>query len=424
MTTQTIRSKGIFYGLPTFPDHPGDLTGLVVGANGISGQYIVRALAEAPERWSRIVAVSRRPSVAPDASGKVEHLALDLLSLPPQEIAGALRESEVRPDHVFFCAYVQPPAEAGRTIWEDAERLTAVNLKLLANMLEGLELAGALPKRVLVQFGMKYYGVHLGPGTWPQEESDPRVGQHLEPNFYYAQHDYLKAFCAKHGIEWVETRPGWVLGAVPDAAMNVALPLGLYAAICRHMGEPLAFPGDLAAWDCPATNSSAMLNGYMAEWAILSPAAANQSLNMTDDSAFTWGRLWQKLAGWYGMDWLPPSDDAGAYRQVDFKYDPPRGFGPKGRLRFTFLFSEWARRPQVRQAWAELSRRHGLTPAELTDTDRIFGLLDYILSAVPQLLNADKLKRLGFFGTVSSYEVYRSVIAEMAEMKVLPPLET
>jgi nucleoside-diphosphate-sugar epimerase len=419
---QTICSRGIFHGLPAYPDEPGGMTAIVAGANGISGQYMVRALAQAPERWSRIVAVSRRPAVASPAGAHVEHLAVDLLSLSPAEIGAAFSSRDVRPDHVFFCAYVQPPAEEGRTIWEDAETLTAVNLKLLSNFLEGLEQAGALPRRVLVQFGMKYYGVHLGPGNWPQEESDPRVGEDNEPNFYYAQHDYLKAFCARHGIEWVETRPGWILGAVPDAAMNIALPIGLYASICRHMGEPLVFPGDLAAWDCPATNSSAMLNAYMAEWAVLSPAAANQSLNMTDDSAFTWGRLWQKLAGWYGMDCVPPSADASEYRQADFKYDPPRGFGPRGRMRFTFLFSEWARRPEVRKAWAELARVHGLAPPDETDGDRIFGLLDYILSAVPQLLNADKVKRLGFFGTVSSYDVYRSVIEEMASMKVLPPL--
>ncbi|TPN85589.1 SDR family oxidoreductase [Mesorhizobium sp. CU2] len=423
MTSHVIQSRGIFHGLPTYPETLTGLTAIVAGANGISGSYIVRALAQSPQRWSKIWALSRRPATGTPAGDQVEHVAMDLLDASPQSIAAELKEKGVKADYAFFCAYLQPPAEPGRTIWEDAERLTAVNLKLLENFLEGLALAGSLPKRVLVQFGMKYYGVHLGPANYPQEESDPRVGEALEPNFYYAQHDHLKAFCARHGIEWVETRPGWVLGAVPDAAMNITLPLAMYAAIRRHMNEPLVFPGDLAAWECPATNSSAMLNGYMAEWAALAQTTANQSLNMTDDSAFTWGRLWQKLAGWYGIGYTPPSDDASAYRHTDFKYDPPRGFGPKGRIRFTFTFSEWAGRPAVQAAWAELARQHGLTPARLTDIDRIFGLLDYILSAVPQLLNADKVKRLGFFGTVSSYDTYRSVIEEMAGMKMLPPVD-
>ncbi|RVD33465.1 SDR family oxidoreductase [Mesorhizobium sp. M4A.F.Ca.ET.020.02.1.1] len=419
MITQVIQSRGIYHGLPTYPETVRGLTAIVAGANGISGSYIVKALAQAPERWSKIWAVSRRSATTVPPGPQVEHLAMDLLDASAQSIAAQLEEKGVKADYAFFCAYLQPPAEPGRTIWEDAERLTEVNLKLLSNFLEGLVLAGSLPKRVLVQFGMKYYGVHLGPVAYPQEESDPRVGEALEPNFYDAQHDYLKAFCARHGINWVETRPGWVLGAVPDAAMNITLPLAMYASIRRHLNEPLVFPGDLAAWECPATNSSAMLNGYMA---VLSDAAANQSLNMTDDSAFTWGRLWQKLAAWYGIAYTPPSDEASTYRQTDFKYDPPRGFGPKGRMRFTFTFSEWARRPEVQEAWAELASRHGLMPARLTDIDRIFGLLDYILSAVPQLLNADKVKRLGFFGTVSSYESYRSVIEEMAAMKMLPPL--
>lgn len=168
-------------------------------------------------------------------------------------------------------------------------QVEGLSLDLLANFLEGLALADSLPKRALLQFGMKYSGVHLGPATYPQEEADPRVGLQNEPNFYYAQHDYLKEFCSRHGIEWVDTRPGWILGAVPDAAMNITLSLAMYASVCRELGEPLVFPGDIAAWECPATNSSAMLNAYMAEWAVLSPAAANQSFNMTDDSSFTWG---------------------------------------------------------------------------------------------------------------------------------------
>jgi hypothetical protein len=97
---------------------------------------------------------------------------------------------------------VQPSAETGKTIWEDAERLTEVNRRLLANFLEAM--ADSLPKRVLLQFGMKYYGVHLGPANYPREKADPRVGEQNEPNYYYAQHDYPQDFCGRHGTEWVD----------------------------------------------------------------------------------------------------------------------------------------------------------------------------------------------------------------------------
>jgi hypothetical protein len=76
----TIQSKGIFHGLPTFPGVAGGLTAIVAGANGISGQYIVRALAEAPERWSRVLAMSRRPPSGALPGKQAEGLSLDLLA--------------------------------------------------------------------------------------------------------------------------------------------------------------------------------------------------------------------------------------------------------------------------------------------------------------------------------------------------------
>jgi hypothetical protein len=42
MSSQTVFLKGIFHGLPTFPQHNGKkLTAIVTGANGISGSTMV-----------------------------------------------------------------------------------------------------------------------------------------------------------------------------------------------------------------------------------------------------------------------------------------------------------------------------------------------------------------------------------------------
>lgn len=41
MAVQTICSKGIFHGLPVFPDDVEGLTAIVTGANGISGTHMV-----------------------------------------------------------------------------------------------------------------------------------------------------------------------------------------------------------------------------------------------------------------------------------------------------------------------------------------------------------------------------------------------
>lgn len=41
-----------------------------------------------------------------------------------------------------------------------------------------------------------------------------------------------------------------------------------------------------------------MLNAYLMEWVVLTDAARNEAFNACDSSAFTWGKLWPKLAGW------------------------------------------------------------------------------------------------------------------------------
>jgi hypothetical protein len=235
----------------------------------------------------------------------------------------------------------------------------------LRNFLEAQALLKTLPKTVLLQLGAKYYGVHLGPAAVPQEELDPRVL--LEPNFYYSQEDYLTTFAARHQINWVTTRPSWIPGAVLEAAMNLCLPLGIYATVQKHLGKPLEYPADLAAWETQQTLSSAQMNGYLAEWAVLTRAAQNGSLNATDDCAFTWGKFWPKLAAWFDIPWKGPADavdadsgeQAAQLHKVETPYSPPpRGFGPPGRLKYKFTLVEWAKRREVQEAWKEIAAKN------------------------------------------------------------------
>lgn len=37
----TIRSDGIYHGLPVFPENVGGLTAIITGANGISGTHMI-----------------------------------------------------------------------------------------------------------------------------------------------------------------------------------------------------------------------------------------------------------------------------------------------------------------------------------------------------------------------------------------------
>jgi hypothetical protein len=96
MSTQTVHSNHIFHGLPQFPDHVQGLTAIITGANGISGQYMLKVLTQSPKRWARIYCLSRRPPVV---EGKlpdfVKHIPLDFLD-EPNVIAKTLLDKSVK----------------------------------------------------------------------------------------------------------------------------------------------------------------------------------------------------------------------------------------------------------------------------------------------------------------------------------------
>jgi hypothetical protein len=128
---------------------------------------------------------------------------------------------------------------------------------LLRNFCEALLLANIKPNRIMLQTGAKIYGIHLGPATTPQEETDPRVT--LEPNFYYPQEDFLWEFCKKQDIDCNICMPASIPGAVSDAAMNIVFPLRVYASVQKHLGEKLEFPTDLQVWDSNVCMSSCQM---------------------------------------------------------------------------------------------------------------------------------------------------------------------
>ncbi|CAK4031005.1 hypotheticalsprotein [Lecanosticta acicola] len=417
MSIQQIQSKGIFHGLPVYPREQSGLTAIITGANGISGHYMLRVLSEDPKRWKRIICLSRRPPLIPGGLPEnAEHIPCDFLA-SPQEIADVLKKHSAEADHVFFFSYIQPVPKEGAGLWSNARELCDINSKLLDNFLQALQLAAITPKRFMLQTGAKNYGGHLGPTKLPQEETDPRV--ELEPNFYYPQEDLLWKYCEETGVGWSVHMPGPIVGAVPDAAMNCAFPLAVYAAVCKQLGKPFEFPGDISSWQMPQSMSAAQMNAYQEEWAcLLGPP--NQKYNTCDDSAFTWEQCWPKIARWYGIESKGPQDGE-KYDEFETRF-VPRGYGPKGITRRKFSTVAWAKKPEVQQAWSELVREHGLTQ-ELKDIDRVFGFLDGTLCRpAPLLFSMDKSRKLGWHGFVDSSEAMLDVFRDFAKLQMIPPV--
>ncbi|KAL4813949.1 hypothetical protein BDW67DRAFT_192585 [Aspergillus spinulosporus] len=416
--TQTVKSHGLFQGVPTYPQTPelSNLSAVVTGANGLSGYHMVRVLAAAPERWSKIYCLSRRAPPSNffadlgDGAARVEHIPVNFLS-ETAEIASRLRENIPKVDYIFFFSYMQPEQEGSVLgMWSDAEGLTKVNSTLLSNFLGALGQADLHPKRFLIQTGAKQY--------------DPRVS--LEPNFYYPQEDALAAHCAATGVGWNVVRPSYIIGAVRDGALNHMIGLAIYAAIQAHVNQPLYFPGDYIAWDREFCQSTALLNAYFEEWAVLTPGAENQAFNIQDGLPFTWGRFWPSLAGWYGATWEPPEVEEGRYRAATSRYvQTPRGYGPTGITRFTFSFQEWSTLSSVQVAWQELQEKQELVLDPFTPQNRaqIFGMTDSAVIAGWALsLSMRKARRMGFLGTVDSFESARIAIRDLTRLKLVPPM--
>ncbi|KAL4797711.1 hypothetical protein BDV19DRAFT_387139 [Aspergillus venezuelensis] len=456
-STYTVKSHGPIHGLPTYPSTPEctNLTAIVTGANGLSGYNMVRVLAAAPERWRKIYCLSRsEPSESfftdlglgvgdgKDTRGvrkRVEHVAVDFMN-GKEEIARVLRGriQVEKVDHIFFFSYSQPPQEGNVLgMWSDAKALTRVNATLLSNFLLALKISSLHPKRILLQTGAKHYGFHIGPATNPSFECDPRIT--LEDNFYYAQEDALASYCAstKNTTTWNIARPSYIIGTTPSntGSLNHLLGLAIYASIQAHLGLPLYFPGDYISWDRELCQSSALLNAYFEEWAVLTPGAENEAFNIQDGLGFTWGRFWPELAGWFGIGWCPPEgmeegkEGQAKYRVTRSRYaETPRGYGPPGKTYSTFSLQEWSSQPSIHHAWTELVEKHNLTLSDPFATPQtraqVFGMTDSaVLGGWPLSLSMRKAREKGFFGTVDSIESARLAIGEMGRLRVVPPMK-
>lgn len=263
----------------------------------------------------------------------------------------------------------------------------------MKNFLEALPLASAIPKRIFIQFGGKWYGVHLGATDVPDEESDQRID--LEPNLYYTQHDILASFCTKHNIAWNSAFPSFVIGAALDSSQSLLFPILVYACVQKHLGRKLDYPSDLSAWYAPQSLSNAMLNSYLYEWAVLAPNTANEAFNASDDCAFTWGKMWPRLAEAFAMDYTGPDASNNAdFHEQGMKYEPPpHGRGGRSVMKYKFDFVEWAQNAENIAAWKELAAKHELRESEWKDVGSIFGRANFCLRRpYPSVLRYVKLR--------------------------------
>jgi len=341
---------------------------LVAGAGGIIGH----ATAHEPQQqgWS-VRGLARRP-----ASG-LPSIAADLPSA--EATAAALRDA-ADTTHVFYAA-LSPDSDLA----VEAER----NGRMLGNLLDGLEAAGAPLRRVVIYQGFKIYGIHLGAKVrTPARESDP---PHMPPNIYLAQEAQLKASAEGSRWDYVALRPDVVVGDIHGNRMNIALVVGAFAEISRALGIPLRFPGTDKAYEQLAQFTDAGLLARASVWAALSEEAGGEAFNVTNGDVFRWERMWEDVA-----------------RRLDLQIASPvpltlsRHMADKGPL------------------WRRIAERHGLVEPDLAKlVGWSFG--DFVFHTESDVISdVNKIHEFGFAERMNSSFSLINALESLGRKHVLP----
>ena len=254
-------------------------TVLVAGASGLVGFAAARHFVRRPG-W-KVVAVSRR---TPEGLDGVDLVSVDLTDRARcAEVFGAM--SGVT--HVVYAAlYEKPGLYRG---WRERDQMDT-NRTMLENLFEPLRHAATGLQHVTLLQGTKAYGAHLKPIPIPAKERAPRDPHE---NFYWLQEDYLRERQAGQPWRWTILRPQVIFGESLGSHMNVVPAIGVYAALLRESGRPLAFPGG-PPWVREAVDADLLARAC--EWAATSPACANETFNINNGDVFEWRHVWPAIA--------------------------------------------------------------------------------------------------------------------------------
>ncbi|KZV23277.1 steroid 5beta-reductase [Dorcoceras hygrometricum] len=272
-----------------------------------------------------------------------------------------------------------------------------VNGRMLSNVLDVVIPNCPGLKHISLQTGRKHY---FGPVESfgkiaihdpPFDESLPRL-DHI--NFYYTLEDILFAVVGKkEGLTWSVHRPGTIFGFSPYSLMNLVGTLCVYAAICKHEGMPLRFPGSKSAWDGYSDCSDADLIAEHHIWAAVDPYAKNEAFNVSNGDVFKWKSFWKVLA-----------------EQFDVEYAE---FQEGQKLKLQEVMKDKG------SVWDQIVRDNGLTPTKLEDVGN-WWFSDLVLSSEGLLDTMNKSKEHGFLGFRNSKNSFVSWIDKVKAYKIVP----
>lgn len=354
-------------------------TVLVAGATGLVGYATLRHFAQTP--GTDVIAMSRRPSPGPGA----QHLPVDLTD---EAACRAVAQSLQDVTHLVYAALFELPGLVEG--WRD-ERQIETNDRMLRNLLGPLLWAAPGLQHVTLLQGTKAYGVHIRPLAVPAREGRSEMRE--QPNFYWAQEDYLRSAQAGQNWHFTIMRPVLIVGEAIGGAMNLIPALGAHAAVMRERGPILPYPGG-AERVSQAVDADLLARAI--GWAGETVAARNETFNVTNGDVFTWPNIWPAVADAFGM--RPGPDEP-------------------------FLLQSLGRGD-----WDRVRQRHKLVSPGLVDfVGQSLEYADYQMRyghterGPPAIVSTIKIAQAGFHEVMDTEVMFRKWIKLFQRKRLLPP---
>lgn len=343
---------------------------LIAGAGGIIGEGVHRAL---EAHGADAKGLGRR------AIEGMETVTADLTD--PEATRRAIRDNAAETTHLFYAA-LAPDADLAT----EAER----NGRMLDNLLDALEQAGAPLERVVIYQGFKIYGIHLGAKVpTPARESDP---VHMPPNLYQSQEAMLAKRAETASWDYVALRPDVIInGRIHGNPMNIAAAIGAFATLSRELGVPLRFPGSEAAYRVLMQGTDADLLGEASVWAANAEGVSGEAFNVTNGDVFRWERLWQEIADYFELPMASPVPLTLTRHMAD-----------------------------KQAVWERIAEREGLQEQQL---DRVvqWGFADFIFNTETDVISdVNKIYRYGFTPRMDTRASLFKALDALKASKILP----
>ena len=352
---------------------------LIVGATGVVGRAALETY-ESDENWDVSILSRKTPGFETRATwigadlGDLDGLTTALLNEGPftHIVYTALQEETILVDG-----------------WTSASQINR-NTQMLSNLLEALKLCGLRFGHLTLLQGTKAYGVHHGPYKMPAKESDPRF---IASNFYYEQEDLARTHAETQGFHMTILRPQIVCGFALGNPMNAVTAVGVYAAICKELGQPFRFPGGAA---CLQEAVDARLLGRAIKWAGSETLCRGETYNIANGDCFSWPILWPAFA---------------------------RQLGVETGIAHPFSLAEVMNDKQP--VWDRIVRKHGLVVHAYTEIVSSWQFMDYVLrqgKTYPHhsIVSTIKARKHGFHDCEDTEEMFCSLFAKLQSAKILP----